>query len=98
MAACKTSELIKRRRYQLLVHSRLYYIDDQPIVSDHQWQAWADELTQLQTKHPELCQLDFYDKEFSDWNGDTGFHLPLYDPRVMATALYVQRLHEERSQ
>lgn len=69
-------ELIKRRRGQMVVHSFLYYKMDNPIISDDLWQMWADELTKLQTTYPKLCKLDYYDKEFKDWDGSTGMHLP----------------------
>jgi len=49
---------------------------DQPIISDDQWQSWADELTKLQTENPKLCKIKFFDKEFADWDGSTGMHLP----------------------
>lgn len=68
--------LIKRRRAQMLVHSYLYYAKDEPIISDDQWQAWANELTKLQNDNPKLCKLGYYDKDFSDWDGSTGMHLP----------------------
>lgn len=67
------SEKIKQRRTQMLVHSYLYYILDDPIVDDGTWQKWADELVELQK---EKKIINFYDKEFSDWTGDTGAHLP----------------------
>ena len=68
------SERIKQRRNQMLIHSYLYYHMDTSIVSDDQWQRWADELTTLQKEHPNVC--DFYNKSFEDWDGSTGMHLP----------------------
>ena len=68
------SEKIKQRRNQMLIHSYLYYHMDTSIVSDDQWQRWADELTALQKEHPNVC--DFYNKSFEDWDGSTGMHLP----------------------
>ena len=35
--------LIRRRRAQMLVHSFLYYHQDNPIWSDDEWQQKADE-------------------------------------------------------
>lgn len=67
------SEKIKQRRTQMLVHSYLYYTLDDTIITDEKWQQWADELTELQKQKSEI---GFYDKEFSDWNGSTGMHLP----------------------
>jgi len=67
----------------MLIHSYIYYRLDTNIVSDHQWQRWADELTTLQK---DLCEdLDFYDREFKDWDGSTGFHLP-HDEYVSSKA------------
>lgn len=68
--------LIRRRRGQMLVHSYLYYWMDSPIISDDQWQAWADELETLQRDNPDCLTIGYYDKEFSDWTGATGAHLP----------------------
>ena len=76
MSDQKIKDLIKRRRGQMIVHSFLYYSMDNPIISDDTWQAWADELTELQSKYPKLCKLQYYDKNFKDWDGSTGMHLP----------------------
>lgn len=67
-------EKIRQRRAQILIHSFLYYVMDSPIVSDDIWQKWAEELRDLQKEFP--VAIDFYDKEFADWTGDTGMHLP----------------------
>jgi NAD-dependent DNA ligase len=68
--------LIRRRRAQMLVHSYLYYEADDPIISDDLWQQWANELEELQRSYPKCCKLEYYDKEFQDWDGTTGNHLP----------------------
>ena len=60
----------------MLVHSYLYYHMDEPIVSDTCWQDWAEELTKLQKDYPKCCKIGFFDKEFADWDGTTGMHLP----------------------
>lgn len=86
-------EKIKQRRAQMLIHSCLYYDMDDSIVSDHCWQKWADELAELQTKYPECCNLDFYDKVFSNWDGSTGYHLPHRDPWVHGKAVYILRIN-----
>lgn len=67
-------EKIRQRRAQMLVHSYLYYVLDDPLVDDATWQRWADELAALQRQHPD--PIGFYDAEFADWSGDTGMHLP----------------------
>jgi len=88
---------IRQRRSQMLIHSCLYYEMDESIVSDHEWQEWADELEQLQTNNPEQCKIDFFDFEFRDWTGGTGNHLPLRDPWVSAKAKQILRIHNERT-
>lgn len=67
-------ERIRQRRAQMLVHSFIYYTLDDNLVSDHQWQRWADELVLLQARHPE--PIGFYDEVFADWDASTGCHLP----------------------
>jgi hypothetical protein len=76
MTDTEIKELIKRRRGQMLVHSYLYYHMDTSIIPDDQWQTWADELTKLQLDHPKCCKINYYDRDFKDWDGSTGMHLP----------------------
>jgi hypothetical protein len=73
------SEKIRQRRMQMLVHSYLYYVLDENVITDEKWQQWADELTSLQSTWNTLGmtkEIGFYDKEFAEWNGSTGMHLP----------------------
>lgn len=87
---------IRQRRSQMLIHSCIYYELDDSIVSDHRWQKWADELEQLQEKHPECCKIGFFDKEFENWTGATGNHLPHRNPWVMHKAKLIIQLHREK--
>lgn len=86
---------IRQRRSQMLVHSCLYYEMDDNIVSDYRWQRWADELQELQEKYPDCCKIGFYDKEFENWTGATGNHLPHRDPWVYRKAEYILKLHRD---
>ncbi len=85
---------IKRRRAQMLVHSCIYYELNDSIISDHQWQEWADELQQLQTQHPDCIDINFFDWEFRNWDGATGNHLPHRDPWVFAKANYILEISQ----
>lgn len=76
----------------MLIHSCLYYELNESIISDHQWQAWADELAELQRQHPDKCVIGFYDEEFKDWDGSSGYHLPLRDPWVYGKAQQIAAL------
>ena len=51
---------IRQRRSQMLIHSCLYYEMDDSIVSDDQWQQWADELEVLQKENPKFMNIDFF--------------------------------------
>jgi hypothetical protein len=88
-------EKIKQRRAQMLIHSCIYYELDSNIVSDHKWQEWAEELDQLQKDNPDCLNLGFYDKNFLDWDGTTGAHLPHRNRWVYNKALNLLRKHEE---
>jgi hypothetical protein len=58
----------------MLVHSYIYYSLGDSIVTDDTWQAWANELRDLQAVHG--WRIDWYDTAFQDWDGATGCHLP----------------------
>ena len=91
-------EKIRQRRSQMLVHSYLYYRLDQPIIDDDTWQKWANELAELQRENPFDCNINFYDDSFKDWNGDTGFHLPLYDVKVSRKAEQILNIYKEKNE
>jgi hypothetical protein len=88
--AASIKSKIRQRRAQMLCHSYIYYVLDDNIVSDDKWQQWANELREIQEKYPKYCKIDFFDKYFYTWTGDTGMHLPLKDPWVVykATQIY----------
>lgn len=88
-------EKVRQRRAQMLIHSCIYYEMNDNIVSDHTWQQWADELEELQKKHPECMSIGFFDWEFRDWDGATGAHLPHRNPWVYSKALYILNLERQ---
>ena len=79
-----TKELIIRRRRQMVVHSCIYYHLNQNLISDDQWQAWANQLRRLQRKNP--GNVGYMDEEFKDWDGSTGCHLPIKERHVITLA------------
>lgn len=71
-------ELISRRRRQILVHSYIYYERNANLIDDATWSKWAEELVELQTKHPDLASLAPYSEAFKDFDASTGFNLIPY--------------------
>lgn len=86
------AEKIQQRRLQMLVHSRLYYIDNQNIISDYKWSEWAQELRQLQDNNPKIAKKVQWAKEFENWDGSSGTFLPLDNEWVRGKSKFVARI------
>ena len=81
------AEKIQRRRYQMLVHSYIYYELDNNIISDSQWSQWATELAELQSKYPDIANQVIYAEDFEDWDGSTGAFLNFKNkPNIISAA------------
>ena len=92
------AEFIHRRRLQITIHSCIYYRMNENIISDHQWAAWAKELVEAQERFPAVAEKQLWAKEFADFDGSTGFSLPINEPGVVAAArrLLAYRKKEEK--
>lgn len=77
---------IQQRRYQILVHSLIYYELDINLVSDSQWSRWAVELAELQRAHPEVANTVIFADAFKNFDGSTGFDLPYKDEQILNIA------------
>lgn len=86
---------IQQRRYQILVHSLMYYDLDINLISDHQWQDWAQELVQLQNAHPDIASRVIFAEAFKSFDASTGFNLPYRDAQIVNIAYRL--LQRERS-
>ena len=81
-------ELVNRRINQMLVHSYLYEVLGEPIISDSQWDAWAKQLSTLLKQYPEAIEEHPYGEAFRDWSGDTASILiPFFDDTIRCRAL-----------
>lgn len=81
------AEKIKRKRYQMLVHSYIYYELDKNIISDSKWSEWAVELANLQKQYPEIAKRVDYAEDFEDWDGSSGAFLTYADkPEIVNIA------------
>ena len=83
---------IQHIRRLMLVHSCIYYRLNDNVVSDHQWMEWAQELLHFQTVFG--SDVGFYDRQFADWDGSSGFHL-VYDDNVVNAALKLIKLRDQ---
>ena len=77
---------IQQRRYQLLVHSLLYYELDFSLISDHTWERWGEELVELQRNNPEVSKKVIFYDAFKDFDSSTGFDLPFRDKQIVNIA------------
>ena len=80
------AEKIQQRRYQMLVHSCIYYHLNQNSISDVQWDTWARELRDLQNQYPEISKQVTLYEYFKDWDASTGAFLPITKDWVIAKA------------
>ena len=80
------AELIQQRRYQILIHSCIYYHLNQNIISDTKWDEWARELRNLQQQYPRISEKVVLYEYFSDWDASTGAFLPITLPWVIEIA------------
>lgn len=83
----KIAEKIQRRRYQMLVHSYIYYEMNENIITDSQWSSWAMELVELQDKYPDIAKRVIYANDFANWDGSSGAFLTYSNkPNIISTA------------
>ena len=89
----KIAELIQQRRYQMLIHSCIYYVLNNNIISDKQWDEWARELQALQQKYPNISQQVVLSEHFKDWDATTGEFLPIRESWVINLANRILKLN-----
>lgn len=86
----KIAELIQQRRFQLLIHSCIYYELNNNLITDKQWDIWARELRDLQNQYPEISSRVVLYEDFKDWDASTGAFLKsIKEPWVMQRAKYL---------
>lgn len=90
----KIAEKIQQRRYQMLVHSCIYYALNQNIITDAQWNTWAIELRDLQKQYPDISKKVTLYEYFKDWDASTGAFLPIELNWVMEIAHKLLNIHQ----
>lgn len=83
--------LINQRRRQILIHSIIYYILDDSIVTDAKWTQWATELEELQKQYPDIAEQCVYADAFRGFDHSSGFDLPLHDEWATRKAMQLLR-------
>jgi hypothetical protein len=63
------------------------------LVSDSQWQAWANELVKLQKRYPHIAERVDYHNDFVTFDGTTGFDLPTERPEITQKAEALIKYH-----
>jgi hypothetical protein len=96
MNESEVMELINRKRRQILVHSFLYYRMNTSIWSDWKFDLVSKELVELQEKFPEIAKKCVYAEYFKDFDGSSGFDLPLHMPEIIDKGLRLLKYHEKR--
>ena len=89
------AERIQQLRLQMVVHSAIYYVLNDNIITDDEWATRAKELVRLQNEYPDVASQVFYAEEFKDFDGSTGFNLPK-DDKVLAKAQYLLNISRKR--
>lgn len=91
----KIAEKIQQRRLQMLVHSAIYYIFNDNIISDFDWSRWGVELAELQKKYPDISSKVKFAEAFKNWDASTGFNLPINDDWVLSRAKQLMILRKK---
>ena len=88
-------EQITRRRWQILIHSVIYYQLNDNLISDYTYDAWSKELADLQKSYYDESKAAPLYKEFQKFDGSSGYDLPVKDGKYIGKALYLLRISKK---
>jgi hypothetical protein len=92
MTELELIELINRRRRQILVFSCVYYVFNDNLVSDQEYDLRVRQLMELQDEYPWIASKCIYQKEFEKMDGcGSGYSLSCREPWVINKALQLIR-------
>lgn len=90
MAVVQTiEERIRQLRYNVLVHSCIYYRYNDSIISDYEYDKRAKELKMLVNKYPDIASKAVFSDIFKEWDISeclSGYDLRLTLPNIMTIA------------
>jgi hypothetical protein len=86
-------ELINRKERQILVHSYIYYEKNDNIWTDFKYDEVSKELATLIEEHPTVAKQAYWFHYFKEWDGSSGYDLPMDDPWVRTVGERVYRIY-----
>ncbi|NFP51796.1 DNA ligase LigA-related protein [Clostridium argentinense] len=86
---------INHLRRLILIHSCIYYRMNTSVVDDFTFNEWSEELVKLQNENESILSECIYSNAFEDFDGTTGYDLPLDDNWIEARSMYILALHEK---
>ena len=88
--------LINYWRWYIVIHSCIYYELNDSVITDAEWDEAAKKLVKITKRTPQIAEECVFAKEFKDFDGSTGYHLPLKNERVLAKArLLIEQRNKE---
>ena len=87
---------ILRLRKQILIHSCIYYVLNDSVISDYDWSQKAKELCALQDEYPDISKEVPWYEAFKDFDPSTGYNLPIRDPYVIDEAQWILEYHKSQ--
>lgn len=69
------TDLINKRRRQILIHSAIYYKFNSNLIQDDVFDKWCRELVSLHAKYPKESSKCVFHQEFKKWTGFSGYDL-----------------------
>lgn len=88
-------EIINRRQRQIIIHSCIYYNLGDSIVSDVTFDKWAKQLVGLMQKFPHIAKESENYHYFIDFDGSTGYDLPIHSESTLSHAEYILRISKQ---
>lgn len=91
-------EFINRRRRQVLTACCAYYMYDDNLISDHEYDRRVHELLEIQDEYPWIADKCIYSKEFSQMEGcGSGYNLPYKERWVVSKTLQLIRYRNSQN-
>lgn len=81
-------ETLAQRQRQFLVHSYMYYVLDDSIISDTKYDRICKDMVRLMEAYPlEAKESPYYDICIECGTAGSGFYIEKYPPQIITTAL-----------